>query len=229
MFTTMHGFIMLAIISLSWAQSQENPVSTCGFYFPDGSSTQAPCEKGYYCPLNSDPAFLITPILCPGGSYCPEASCSPIQCECGTMCPPGSASPRQCKAPYFCPAGSSFWTLCPAGYKCAETGMCAPTPCPPGSFTGMCSGHMTCGSCSPGRYCPSFFTSILCPTGAYCPGESMAYTVCPAGSYCPLGSAVPIPCPDGGTSSTGATSVHNCIGGNRRAQSRSFWSGWMGW
>ena len=46
-------------------------------------------------------------------------------------------------------------------------------------------------SCSPGYYCPTTCTSILCPCGSYCPAGSTAYIPCASGAFCPAGSSTP--------------------------------------
>ena len=187
---------------------------TCGYYvppgFPQSPAYEQPCRSGYYCPLGPTPSTPIVPVKCPGGYYCGRGTCTPLNCTCGFKCPAGSSAPIECQPPYYCPNQlATSQTLCPIGYKCDQPGLCAPTPCPPGTFV-TCAGKVSCDACAKGRYCPTVTTTVLCPAGYYCPGGVSAPTPCTANHYCHLGSAEPIHCPDGKTSPAGSSSKSQC-------------------
>ncbi len=169
--------------------------NTCGFYYPPGAKTEVPeipCKAGYYCPVKPG-VKRITPVICPGGRYCPEGTCVPKNCTCGYKCPKGSSAPTECLPPFYCPhERATNQTLCPIEYFCPYKHMCQPLKCPPGTFV-TCAGKVRCEPCDAGRYCPKPTKSLLCPADYYCPPRSSAPTPCPSGKHCPLGSSAPSP------------------------------------
>jgi hypothetical protein len=99
--------------------------------------------------------------------------------------------------PFYCPdEGAANQTICPISYMCPKPAMCAPIPCPLGTFV-TCVGKVRCDACNPGRYCPTTTSNIICPAGNYCPPGSSAPTPCPPGFYCYIGSSAPTPCQSG--------------------------------
>ena len=82
-------------------------------YCPPGSTSNTPCQPGYYC------STARTQLLCGLGNYCPEGSPSQIPCKTTSYCPDGS-----------------WQDICPTGmFIDANNGMC--TSCPAGSNTAM--------------------------------------------------------------------------------------------
>ena len=181
----------------------DKTISPCppGTYCPPGSCNSNPCKCGHQCPARATsqmpcPATFYCPnstltVPCPAGHYCPPASCKPTPCECGYKCPPGATARIACQPPFYCPGlGNLNQTLCPIGHKCDVPAMCAPKPCPPGTFV-TCAGKQSCQCCSPGRYCPTPTTTFVCPPGSYCPPCASAPTPCPLGLLCHLGFSAP--------------------------------------
>lgn len=117
-----------------------------------------PCPAGFTCNLNSPP------LLCPHGSWCPEATATPIHfagnmsspqpCKDGIRCEPsrfdmiqrnvdptmkfdqtGALSPE---GSAICPFGyyceSGRRKICPVGTICQKTGLVRPRICPPGTY-----------------------------------------------------------------------------------------------
>jgi hypothetical protein len=162
----------------------------CGYYYPPGSTTevpQVPCLPGFYCPLKPG-VIRITPVICPGGRYCPGATCVPLNCTCGYKCPRGSSAPIECQPPFYCPKErATNQTICPIGFYCPVPGMCKPLKCPPGTFV-TCAGKVRCEICDRGRYCPIPTKSMLCPKDYYCPAGSSAPTPCPKSVTCLVGT-----------------------------------------
>ena len=185
-------FAMLMMSSaLAWKPN------VCGYYYPPEAKTEVPeipCEAGFYCPVKAG-VIRITPVICPGGRYCPEGTCVPLNCTCGYKCPRGSSAPIECQPPFYCPKDrATNQTLCPIGSYCPEPRMCKPLKCPPGTFV-TCAGKVRCETCDRGRYCPKPTKSLLCPVNYYCPPGSSAPTPCPKYHTCPLGSWAPIAAP----------------------------------
>ena len=156
-------------------------------YQPSGpNSVATTCPARYFC------TNISTAILCPAGYYCPSGSCNPIPCECGHKCPPGGMAQIACQPPYYCPGIKNVnQTLCPIGFKCDQSAMCTPAPCAPGTYV-SCAGKRSCPCCSPGRYCPTATTSLICPQGSYCPPCSFSPKPCPKGKVCHLGASAPV-------------------------------------
>ena len=118
---------------------------------------------------------------CDEGSYSANGS----ESEC-ILCPPGfncsSGPPHTCQ--------SNFW---------ADNGKCTPcTPaCNPGYLVkSVCSkeNNTECTICTPGSFCPTNFTTIVCPHN----------------TYCPAGSTALIPCPESMRSEMGSYNLKNC-------------------
>jgi len=112
---------------------------------------------------------------CDEGSYSTNGSGS----EC-ILCPPGfncsSGPPHTCL--------SNFW---------ADNGKC--TPCTPACNPGYlvkneCSkeNNIECTICAPGSFCPTNFTTIVCPRHTYCPAGSTALIPCPESMRSEIGS-----------------------------------------
>jgi hypothetical protein len=125
--------------------------------------TCSPCPAGFSCSTGS-------PVLCPGGSYCPASSLTPTACALGYYSSPGSSNATQCvacPAGAYCPAGSSTPTLCPvnrwsmaiAATSSAACTACASAVagfgCSPGSITSVPS------LCAPGYYCVGGLSSVI--------------------------------------------------------------------
>jgi len=205
---------IIAVDINSWGASPQcacpQTTYSCGRTGPDGSPAQKDCQAGFYCPAGSTASTPIVPVSCPAGFHCPRGSCSPLECECGHKCPAGSSEQIECQPPFYCPGkGNANMTLCPAGSMCDQPRMCAPTPCPPGTYV-SCAGKKSCDACPAGRYCSTAASSVLCPAGSYCPRGASAPAQCPASRFCPVGSARPKDCPAGTTSAAGSASAQQC-------------------
>lgn len=163
----------------------------CEFWF-DGmervASVPAP-SQAISCPAGSTAS-----VLCPLGSFCPDASTvtpcvSPNYCEPGspsqTICPSGNLCPNPstktlCNSTYYCPSGSTSQTICAAGSYCTNTS--TQTACTSGNYCP--AGSLVQTPCLLGSYCPNTSTQLLCTQGNWCPVSSTAQTPCPASSYC---------------------------------------------
>lgn len=151
-----------------------------GYYCPAGtrSTTQAiPCPKGTYrgdtmgmdvedcglCPAGyyCETAGTTTPLICPTGKFCPEATSRPSDCPLGTYNPTtGIKESREC-------------TLCDAGSYCPTLGQSAV------DSTHTCDPGFVCYG---GAYRPEptdTTTGDICPAGAYCDATGLQY--CDAG------------------------------------------------
>ena len=155
---------MIIIITLNYG--------VIGYYCPEGSFQQTPCEPGTY----TDQTGQTECLTCPTGYYCPQATSdyTTFPCPVGRYCPPGTPSANS----YLCPLPTfnnvtMITTVddcipCLPGWYCDETGLAEPlTVCPEGF------------------YCPANTSEpITCPRGSYCPEGVGAYLTCPAGEYC---------------------------------------------
>lgn len=98
------------------------------------------CQERYYCPEGSNNS---TAIICPVGSFCPDASKIPILCTGGSYCDQtGLAKPTfECREGFYCtleasvsnPTDNRTGNVCPKGYYCPR-GSSVPMSCPIGTF-----------------------------------------------------------------------------------------------
>ena len=168
-----------------------------GFYCPQGSAAQQPCQAGTYssttrsvtcsdcpagrlCEPDSNGGAQDTNVACPGGYYCPAKTGSKI------LCPPGTygADREGLRRITDC-------SDCPAGYYC--------DPANNGPISGPTSGLNQPQVCDPRYDCVSGVAlsrpidlstegGQLCPIGYYCPnavvnGVFVAKSECPEGTY----------------------------------------------
>ena len=80
-------------------------------YCPEGSSSEATCSAGYYCPNTT------SIVVCPAGYYCEEGSQEPIVCPSSYYCEEGSSVPVECDEGASCTGGTSSQLDCIAGYE----------------------------------------------------------------------------------------------------------------
>lgn len=188
------------------------------------------CTDGYLCPEGSperpfndhdDMYDINNKYSCPPGSYCAGGIETP--CARGTYNPLyGRLSVTDCLATpagfYTDVAGSSDFITneCPQGHWCAQgtkdpqlgttesTDLSLQNICPRGTFRKTTKGRESddCGAC---------------PSGYYCPEQSMLPMSCPKGYYCPMDTEFPLPCPIGtfGSSErlTARSECQSCYGG----------------
>ncbi|XP_070399343.1 multiple epidermal growth factor-like domains protein 6 [Nothobranchius furzeri] len=215
-------------------QAQEQPITRPTGQCPDGHHCPPgtgnpytyPCQAGRYrsnslghsgeacvlCPArhHCSRAGTHTPLLCPQGFYCPEATSTPKPCPEGTYgsrsalsdlseCTPcgggqyctgvGLIEPSgSCQKRFYCRMGAKSATpvdgptggLCPPGSYCPEASI-SPLPCPAGTF-----------SDSTGLGSPE--ECVSCPPGFYCSGSNNTSPTGPCfpGFYCTGGSASPV-------------------------------------
>lgn len=138
-----------------------------------------PCPAGYACPA-ATASYLAFP--CPTGTYLGRGLASSlaacVACSPGRFCAgTGLSAPTGlCAAGWTCVLGAATATpsdgvtgaACPAGSWCGS-GSSAPTPCPPGTFSGSTGNTAAgqCGACTAGWQCP---TSGLTAPALPCPG-----------------------------------------------------------
>ena len=178
-----------------------------------------PCPPGGYCDVGNGGNFTACPPgtyqdslgkghceLCPIGFYCPSPGMpAPLPCAAGAVCMlPGLAYPSAlCPPGHFCPSGVE--TLDPASMdferrpiECPENTWCASGVASNISLPGNMSTPQPClvgfvcfrGSDSPQGSGP-------CPTGYYCPPNSLPLE-CPPAHYCPgVGNVFPSQCTPG--------------------------------
>ncbi|ETE62183.1 Multiple epidermal growth factor-like domains protein 6, partial [Ophiophagus hannah] len=160
-----------------------------GFYCPQGTSSEVPCEPGMFSPTDGASvclpcpagttcrrAAMVEPAICPRGYYCPAQTAMPIPCPAGLLnALEGASSFNACKP---CPVGSycrgdANWK--PNGFYCPE-GSTAPIPCPEdtiGSHPGA-KQKEDCLPCPPGRWCKTRFPMAFpCPFGSNCQGMNL--------------------------------------------------------
>ncbi|KAL8173677.1 UNVERIFIED_CONTAM: hypothetical protein K2H54_015635 [Gekko kuhli] len=148
-----------------------------GFYCPEGTGLEIPCEPGMFSPMLGASACLP----CPAGTACRHAATvEPVSCPRGHHCPPQTAIPLPC------PAGtmnrlegavsSSACKLCPVGRFCRGNANWEPD-----------------GLCSAGYYCEGGATDAVPRSTPEYPRSGP----CPSGHYCPEGTLVPVACPVG--------------------------------
>ena len=171
-----------------------------------GRSSCTPCPIGHYCPAPG----LPEPLICPAGFVCSMEGLSypNTPCPSGHFCPPGVESmdpitQRTERRPLECPEN----TWCPAGVADNVTmpgNMSTPQPCLAGfvCFRGSDSA-MGSGPCPTGYYCPPNSLPIECSPGHYCSGVGNVFPAqCTPGYYndkygrnqcieCPIGFICP--------------------------------------
>lgn len=119
-----------------------------GSYNPLRGSSQASaclsCPAGFFCPLGAS-----TPLACPSGSACLEATEAAAQSLASpSPCPAGSylltkgatalATCQECPATYYCPELTTYPVKCPPGYYCpAGTKEGKLLPCLAGTYGGL--------------------------------------------------------------------------------------------
>ena len=115
-------------------------------------------------------------VPCPPGKYCQGQ---------GNILPTG-----KCFSGYFCNGSSTTPTefTTPPGYF-SPNGSSAAVACLPGTY----NGNFAQGSCRP---CPAGFSCAKSGTTSY------SSLLCPTGHYCPLHNVAPVPCPAGTFSNT---------------------------
>ena len=191
-------------------QTSSANLKSCGigFYNPfQGQSNCQICPEGFFCGIGS----IITPIICPAGSYCPSGTFNPIKCFPGTYSNiigiQISSQCKQCPAGYYCNNGQILG-MCNEGYYCISgnnipnpdsyTNQGVGMPCPAGSYCIM--GTLLPTPCPPGRVRVAIGGKSVqdcgfCESGYYCIKNNPIPYQCPAGSYCPKGADTPIMCP----------------------------------
>lgn len=106
---------------------------------------------------------MISPFICPRGSYCPKGSTFP------SVCPSGTINRHEFGM------NKSSCAHCPGGTYCADSGLEEPS--------GDCqAGHW----CGPGTTVPDPLGEAngdRCPVGTYCEAGASAPAKCPAGTY----------------------------------------------
>jgi hypothetical protein len=198
---------MLALTSDGQCASTGNiqlslDVSTGILYAACGSSglliiTSAPnCAPGYGYRLG-------TCLPCSAGSYRDRTMVLTLDSVSCTICHQDSVAPNM---------GMEVCTVCEAG-KFLVDPVAPCVSCPIGTYSNA-SGRRSCTSCPGGRWgqvaeLPSDACSGVCPSGYFCPPNSVHPTLLPCNSaalYCPPGSNVPIAIPDG---MIGSASMNN--------------------
>ena len=174
-----------------------------GTYCVSGGSTSgAPCEPGYFCPVGTT-SYLNFP--CPAGKWSSIGGLhSAEQCA-------------ECTAGHYCPAGSSYPHDCPTGTYQPSTGstsLASCLPCPEGYACNRPAMHMMTTPCAAGHYCPystEYASQYPCPSGTYSDSTSLVHEnsclQCPAGYACGLGTT--------STSLTDCPAGHYCSGGSQ--------------
>ncbi|KAL8449158.1 hypothetical protein Emed_003309 [Eimeria media] len=163
------------------ASEDEQHVAEVGYYAPEGSSEQYPCEPGSFAPHEGLAACYLCPpgwitdregqdecVPCRDGHYCPEeGSTDEIECPVGTYRSMGhAASPAGC-------------------YQCPPFKACTQVALDTQKFA----------NCAPGYYCIYGSSSVRPDTVADDYDINKAGP-CPTGFYCE-GNTPPIPCPRG--------------------------------
>lgn len=133
-----------------------------------------PCQEGYYCPIASTSAKQIE--CGSSDKYCPAGSPYPLQVDIGYYSFPSNSTINNSESISYNTQSSQL--QCEPGSYCVKG---IKYPCPAGSY-GDNSGlaHTSC--------------SGVCPSGYYCPVQTVSYTEYPCGSadyYCPEGSILP--------------------------------------
>lgn len=168
-----------------------------------GAGVCSPCPAGYYC----SNAAVAAPVICPAGTYSIGNATACTACDRGYICPAGS----QAAAPPsgLCPIGGfcdgTVYTPCPGGTRGGRTGLRFSSECedsPVGFYSPAGSTRSTSIMCPTGFYCPlNAAVATPCPAGTYNPvpqqGALSACLACPAGSYCTLAATRPQICPSG--------------------------------
>ena len=150
-----------------------------GYLCEEGSTLAKP--SGRICPMGSYCDDLVTPKLCPSGTYGNRTGATSQANGCAT-----------CPAGYFCIPGTVGYPTealrCPPGHFClAGTTTQYQHPCPNGKFSRNV-GNERSDQCE------------NCPVGYYCVGgDRTGDNLCPMGHYCPIGttSSTQYPCPAG--------------------------------
>ncbi len=176
-----------------------NQLCEPGYYCPGGTSTptlkkpaagyhdiagqgdQIPCWPSTYSPSEGQNSCT----QCVAGGYCPSSAlASPIACPAGSFCPTGSVQPLYChEGTYRATTGAAVDTDC--------------TTCPGGEYCRNIGATAYSGPCDAGFYCtegafhssPAYTSDLVrarfgpCPTGKYCPAESVTPTDCGVGTY----------------------------------------------
>eukprot|EP00966_Prymnesium_polylepis_P331800 7387368-Prymnesium_polylepis.1 len=178
-----------------------------------------PCPPGAACNGISD--YNVS--LCPVGTYAPRAGASSCDaCIEGTFCPEaGMRKPLPCAPGMVCSRRGLAYpnALCPPGHFCLQ-GTASATPhdpaerrhpieCPENTWcpAGVVTNVSTPGNMSSPQPCLLGFVcyrgsatpmgSGPCPTGYYCPPQSLPVE-CPVASYCPnVGNIFPSLCSPG--------------------------------
>jgi len=119
------GYPSDGIITPPGYTSQDMTVCPTGYYCPAGTRSSAfaiPCPKGTY--RGDTMGFDVEDCgLCPAGYYCENvATTSPVICPVGKFCPEATARPSDCPLGTYNPntgiKESRECTLCTAGYYC---------------------------------------------------------------------------------------------------------------
>ena len=152
-----------------------------------GHGTCTVCAVGFFCPSHG----MYEPIICAAGMVCsiPGLSFPDSPCPPGHFCPSGVAtmdplSLTQYKRPLECPEN----TWCPFGVVTNVTrpgNLSTPQPCLAGfvCYRGSDSPQGS-GPCPTGYYCPPNSLPIECPTAHYCPGVGNVFpSQCTPGYY----------------------------------------------
>jgi len=190
---------------------------------PNGASCLAtqslPCAPGAQCigQLGSNQT------QCPAGTYQPEGGRSGcVPCTRGSFCPaPGLSAPKQCVAGMVCSLqGLAFPDrLCPPGHFCppgvqtsnpeSQLHLERPLACPENTWcaAGVATNISEVGNFRTPQPCLSGFVCFRgsaspqgsgpCPTGYYCPPNSLPIA-CTYANYCPgVGNIFPSQCTPG--------------------------------
>lgn len=191
------------------------------------------CPSGFSCP------FVVTPIECPTGSYCPINNSNPIACPEGTYnpikklqsvdqctkCLAGTYNNQigqslisnclDCPFGNYCPMGSPNAIPCPINYYCPTSTQ--KIACPSGTYNDFTSSLTVdnCKKCLLGHFCSGNGASpAACLPGTYSKevGTSICSN-CPEGYSCQLGSENPLICPKNTISSKGSGVCTPCPSG----------------
>ena len=145
------------------------------------------CPIGFYCPASG----LSEPLICAAGMVCsmPGLSFPNVNCPAGHFCPPGVESldpilsdanrrPIECPENTWCSPGVAENVTRPGN-------MSTPQPCLSGFVCYRGSNSPTgSGPCPSGYYCPPNSLPIECPPAHYCPGVGNVFpSQCTPGFY----------------------------------------------
>ena len=201
------GNCLACPVGMMCAVSLDPILCSAGTYCPDGSTTEQACQAGSYC------ATPATQVLCPANSYCPVNSTAPTPCSDSKVSPAASISLDACQKNEISfvitidnvdPSvnQAQFQTNLPENIKI-------------NAYQDVIFSTQTL--CPTGYFCPAdTINPVPCPAGSYNNEQNKSAAtdckICPVGQYCPINSTIPTVC--SATSyrdTTGASSQSDCI------------------